>query len=349
MGRNKKFITLAIPLLGKYKVDRRMFATLIGVLCFTIASLLLLSFTRRGELLIIVHDELTYRFGGAALLVPLFIFLLGSHFFQTKKLKFITYNVTIGFMLLSIALMGVLKTGQFGVLMWTNLISDFSVVGAMLLLFVTFLVGIIFFFNTSLDIIVLFLVTVINHANEFVVAKIFGKTVSKKRNTSEFIQDAPAPVMPVPPKPTTAAQQETNDQLHMKAFSSKSYAQWKFPPINLLQDVKDGEADYGDPSRNSDIIERTLESFGIRAQVSEINKGPTVSQYALQIAVGTKLSKITALANDLALALAAKSGMIRIEAPIPGRAMVGIEIPNKKFQTVTLKSMLESEALADRS
>ena len=78
------------------------------------------------------------------------------------------------------------------------------------------------------------------------------------------------------------------------------------------------------------------------AQVAEVNLGPAVTQYALEIALGTKLSKITALANDLALALAAPTGQIRIEAPIPGRSLVGVEVPNRTPEFVTLKQMMAS-------
>jgi S-DNA-T family DNA segregation ATPase FtsK/SpoIIIE len=100
---------------------------------------------------------------------------------------------------------------------------------------------------------------------------------------------------------------------------------------------------------NAYTIEKTLDSFGIRTRVSEVNFGPTVTQYAIEITMGTKLSKITALGNDLALALAAPTGQVRIEAPIPGRSLVGIEIPNKKPQIVTLKQLIESSALAEKN
>lgn len=109
-----------------------------------------------------------------------------------------------------------------------------------------------------------------------------------------------------------------------------------------MHDVKQAEADRGDVNKNADIIEKTLDSFGLRARVVELNRGPTVTQYALEIAVGTKLSKITSLGNDLALALAAPTGAVRIEAPIPGRSLVGIEIPNIRSQIVTLKQMISS-------
>jgi len=88
-----------------------------------------------------------------------------------------------------------------------------------------------------------------------------------------------------------------------------------------------------------------LESFGITAHVTEVNLGPAVTQYALEIALGTKLSKVTALSNDLAMALSAPTGQIRIEAPIPGRNLVGVEIPNRSLEFVTLKTMLSSELM----
>jgi S-DNA-T family DNA segregation ATPase FtsK/SpoIIIE len=97
--------------------------------------------------------------------------------------------------------------------------------------------------------------------------------------------------------------------------------------------------------QNAATIESVLDSFGIKARVVEVNCGPAVTQYALEISLGTKLSKITALQNDLALALAAPTGQIRIEAPIPGRSMVGIEIPNRTPEFVTLRTMLKSDAL----
>jgi S-DNA-T family DNA segregation ATPase FtsK/SpoIIIE len=90
-----------------------------------------------------------------------------------------------------------------------------------------------------------------------------------------------------------------------------------------------------------------LESFGITARVVEVNLGPAVTQYALEVALGTKLSKITALERDLALALAAPTGTIRIEAPIPGRSLIGIELPNKSAEFVSLKKMLQADSIQE--
>jgi S-DNA-T family DNA segregation ATPase FtsK/SpoIIIE len=95
----------------------------------------------------------------------------------------------------------------------------------------------------------------------------------------------------------------------------------------------------GDVRENSVIIKRTLQNFDISVEMAEVNIGPTVAQYTLKPAEGVKLSRITALSNDLSMALATPS--IRIEAPIPGRPLVGIEIPNEKRTKVGLKSLLE--------
>lgn len=120
---------------------------------------------------------------------------------------------------------------------------------------------------------------------------------------------------------------------------------WQYPPLTLLNDKPGVKADRGNVKEKAGIIEKTLSSFGIKAQVVEVNLGPAVTQYALDISEGTKISKITSLQNDIALALAAPTGMVRIEAPIPGKSLVGIEVPNYSPSMVTLKSMLTSTVM----
>jgi S-DNA-T family DNA segregation ATPase FtsK/SpoIIIE len=117
-----------------------------------------------------------------------------------------------------------------------------------------------------------------------------------------------------------------------------SIQDYTFPPLDLLEEDK-GVPASGDIKQNMTIIERTLENFGIPVEMGEVNVGPTVTQYTLRPASGVKLSKITALHRDISLALAAHP--IRIEAPIPGRSLVGIEIPNKAATLVRLRNMLE--------
>jgi len=109
------------------------------------------------------------------------------------------------------------------------------------------------------------------------------------------------------------------------------------PPLSLLEEDQ-GKPNTGDIKANANIIKRTLLNFGIEVEMDEITVGPTVTRYALKPAEGVKLSRIVGLQNDLALSLAAHP--IRIEAPIPGKSLVGIEIPNKSKSIVGLATLL---------
>jgi DNA segregation ATPase FtsK/SpoIIIE, S-DNA-T family len=111
------------------------------------------------------------------------------------------------------------------------------------------------------------------------------------------------------------------------------------PPLTLLEKDK-GKPETGDIKANANIIKRTLANFGITVEMDEISIGPSVTRYALKPAEGVKLAKIVALNNDLALALAAHP--IRIEAPIPGKSLVGIEVPNVAKTMVGLGTILSS-------
>ncbi len=121
---------------------------------------------------------------------------------------------------------------------------------------------------------------------------------------------------------------------------------FRLPPIELLE-KETGKPSSGDIVANANIIKRTLQNFGIEVEMDEVNVGPAVTQFTLKPAEGVKLSRIMALHNDLSLALAAHP--IRIEAPIPGRSLVGVEIPNKGFALVRMKNMLESSEFGKRS
>ncbi|MFA5961573.1 MAG: DNA translocase FtsK 4TM domain-containing protein [Parcubacteria group bacterium] len=124
----------------------------------------------------------------------------------------------------------------------------------------------------------------------------------------------------------------------------KSKAKWKFPPVDILEKAS-GVAKGGDVDLNAQLIEDALRNFGIEVERGEIKTGPSVTQYSFRPAVGVKIAKILALQNDLSLALAAP---IRIEAPIPGKSMIGIEVPNKSSSLVRLRSILESKDFKNR-
>ncbi|MCD4693849.1 DNA translocase FtsK 4TM domain-containing protein, partial [bacterium] len=116
-------------------------------------------------------------------------------------------------------------------------------------------------------------------------------------------------------------------------------------PLNLLN-KKTGKPNSGDMKHNEMVIQRTLENFGIPVEMGDVEVGPSVTQYTLKPSAGIKLSRITNLSNDLALSLAAHP--IRIEAPIPGKSLVGIEVPNKVKAVVTLRQVLASKEFKTR-
>lgn len=124
-----------------------------------------------------------------------------------------------------------------------------------------------------------------------------------------------------------------------EALTMASDPDWNLPGFDLLEN-KQYKADAGDIKHNAQLIKDTLHDFKINVEMEEANVGPKVTQYTLKPPAGVRLSKITALDGSLALNLGAEA--IRIEAPIPGKRAVGIEVPNKKAAKVTLRSVLEA-------
>jgi len=130
---------------------------------------------------------------------------------------------------------------------------------------------------------------------------------------------------------------EESEKADIKKPASENKGNYILPPLDLLN-KNEAAPTSGNIKENSMIIKNTLENFGIPVEMAEVNVGPTVTQYAFKPAEGVKLSKITTLSNNLALALAAHP--IRIEAPIPGKSLVGIEVPNKVRSIVTLRNLI---------
>jgi len=129
-----------------------------------------------------------------------------------------------------------------------------------------------------------------------------------------------------------------------EARLSKKDPNWKFPNLNLLNGSF-SKPTSGDIQAKANNIQKTLANFGIEVEMSDVNVGPTVTQYTLKPLEGVKLSRITALQNDLALSLAAHP--VRIEAPIPGKSLVGIEVPNEGIALVRLRELMESSDFRD--
>lgn len=150
-------------------------------------------------------------------------------------------------------------------------------------------------------------------------------------NNKDDIEEEQKEVSPL--KPKREAEPEILSIQPKRQFSLKYVA----PPLDLLEDDK-GTPSSGDVKANANIIRRTLQNFGIDVEMFEVNVGPSVTQYTLKPAEGIKLSRIMALQSDLSLALAAHP--LRIEAPIPGKSLVGIEVPNRSIALVGLRSLI---------
>jgi S-DNA-T family DNA segregation ATPase FtsK/SpoIIIE len=145
------------------------------------------------------------------------------------------------------------------------------------------------------------------------------------------------------PSLRNAAQKMTPEQEHA-ALTTVSDPDWQYPPLTLLSDKQD-KADAGNVTANAEIIKDTFANFNIDVELEGANVGPRVTQYTIKPPTGVKLTKLTGLDNNLALDLAAHS--IRMEAPIPGKRAVGIEVPNVKAATVTVHGLLSSQEWSD--
>lgn len=125
------------------------------------------------------------------------------------------------------------------------------------------------------------------------------------------------------------------------AAPSPAAKPYRLPPLSLLAKPSGGRGgDAGDSSESRRKLEATLESFGVRAKVLDVVRGPAVTRYEVQPATGVKVSRIVGLTDDIALALAAKD--IRMEAPIPGKSAIGIEVPNTEVSVVTMREVMET-------
>nr|MBP6994466.1 DNA translocase FtsK [Candidatus Woesebacteria bacterium] len=256
---------------------------------------------------------------------------------------------------------------NFGQAFQTALFEGFTGLGGRIIFTILLAVGVVLFFDVEPQMIVTAvlaflksLTTMTQEADEkqkdefikdkkAISAKDTATVIPKQPTIDEFISDGKHPknksVKPELPMPTKKPPLPS-DTMTVNPISQSQKMMWIHPPLELLQDIT-SPADRGDTQANAAIIESTLRSFGIRARVAEVNPGPTVTQYALEVAVGTNISEIVKKSSNLALALASTTGTVRIEAPIPGRSLVGIEIPNRKAELVTIKRLLQSRVFQE--
>ncbi len=332
----------------RLKLKKDAIFSIAYIFLFCLALLIILSFTRQGPILGELNSMLVKAFGWGTIFLVFFLLLSGL--MLTKfEVPWSQPGVLVGGALMVSSLMALTKAGAAGKMIFTQVAGLITGLGAYLVLSAAALVGFVVFFNTSFDQIILSVTDFLRLRK--------GEVGKDKKKLPQFIQEK------FPPRPllsknellaasakelsrSSAAETEELPEAAINVPGAQSEV-WNYPPLSLLSDSMGGKADRGDVKTNAATIERTFDSFGISARVKEVNDGPAVTQYAIEVALGTKLSKITGLANDLALALAAPTGQIRVEAPIPGRSLVGIELPNRSAEFVTLKQILASQPMKD--
>ncbi len=321
------------------KLKKGTVYSIVQVFFFALTGLILISFSRRGIILVRFNDLLMGYFSWATFFLP-FIFLSFALLVAKVKNPLGQPNVVIGILLFFVSIVTLGRAGVVGRLAWGGASSLITSAGAFIVLLGTTLVGLIILFNTSFEQVIEIIGAILGQGRKYLLGdKVFSK--AGPRGPLKVSGGAPPPAVPRRPEPGVALEQKLVSNVPGEEKV------WKYPSIDLLSDVESGKANRGDIKGNAATIEKTLESFGITARVVEVNLGPAVTQYALEVALGTKLSKITSLERDLALALSAPTGTIRIEAPIPGRNLVGIELPNISPELVPLRRLMESEAMRD--
>lgn len=252
--------------------------------------------------------------------------------------------------------------GMVGYYLGGTMIDLFSVFGALLMAIGLLVIGLVIIFNTSLE----ELGAVASKVGQPLISssKNLVAMLRRNKNTEEEAEPALAAEAETDEDSGTyKINQPVNDRVEIEVVDdeekksdvvsktttstdegeSVDVPPFELPTLSLLSDKQEVAADRGDIEKNAAVIEKTLDSFGVQARVAEVNLGPAVTQYALNLAEGTKITKITSLQNDLALALAAPTGSVRIEAPIPGKKLVGIEVPNYTATLVTMRNALMSE------
>lgn len=339
MPRVKKS-KLASPL----NLEKKTIKSILGFGLLATALLLALSFFTETALLLSIREYLYNLFGAGIVVIPPYALIAALSLFQIKT-RIQKTNIIFGTLAACLSVLSLIApfseslSGIFGTSVWTLFKSFVTPVGAFFILIFTFFVALIITTNTSISDIFAAISTLRAKLASFFKFLSFAKGTPKRPLIPTAIQNKSNQDKPrnISPDAVLAPSVVVN--------SPGENRLWQYPPLSLLSDSKGGLANRGNLKQNAQTIEKTLESFGISAKVVEVNPGPTVTQYGLEIPMGTKLSKILTLQNDLALALATSTGNVRIEAPIPGKSLVGIEIPNISPETVTLKSVLASETL----
>ena len=326
---------------------------ILGILSVVLTLLLLLAaFGKGGPVGDMLYRGLSFLFGIGYYLIPIVFLLLAISLFRAHEKNF-ALPQTLGsvlFFFSSLGLVSIAFTTQGGVvgdIISKPLLSLFAPALSVIILLALIIISLLVIFDTSIKIDFLNLIR-----------KIF-KRKEPQEDEEGFLPVENAAMQNAVEKVAaeTAIPAEQKEPLVKKFFGKSDENEgfvpmiarrtgkaWTPPPLSLLEKDR-GKPGVGDIKANANLIKRTLQNFGIVVEMDEISIGPSVTRYALKPAEGVKLSKILGLQNNLELALAAHP--VRIEAPIPGKSLVGIEVPNLAKSTIGLGSLLAEREYSD--
>ncbi len=332
---------------------------IITIVVFLVAFLSILSlFNLAGPFGRGLNYGLGFLFGWADWLFIIILLLVGYFLLrsQSHRLKFVTY---LGLFLLILAITGLLnflvqdytfseisKTGIGGGSLGFGAGYLFSTFlgfwGSLGVLIAMMIIGLFISFNTSFK-------DISARARSFglLKEKIIPPTPQEEEDEEEFVpEEILNTEKEAPLEPEEIIETDKSTEMGTEASEPSRRPRKKIViPMDLLT-RSNTKPDSGDIDANTQKIKKTFENFGIEVTMGEVNVGPTVTQYTLRPAEGVRLAQVLTLQNDLALALAAHP--IRMEAPIPGKSLVGIEVPNQSISIVKVRDVLESPAYTRR-
>jgi S-DNA-T family DNA segregation ATPase FtsK/SpoIIIE len=343
--------------------ERSMFWPWLLIVTFVLVAILILAgaFNSGGPLPVGLYEAVESAFGYAAFLMPVvlvyFAFHKGKH--EEKRMPFLRGLSIVSLLVAASALMHTIFVtpadditgseaigghgGALGAVLGGGLLSAFDKIPASIVFGILTILAFMWAFSIPFSYLYSWIkrperekdedLETLNEAHKF------------KINRPEPVEEPIA--APVAERKAlrlgtmrNSAARMTPEENHT-ALTIQADPNWIFPGIKLLEQKQD-KADAGDVEGNAQIIKDTFDNFNIPVEMEGANVGPRVTQYTLKPPTGVKLTKITALDNNLALDLAATS--IRIEAPIPGKRLVGIEVPNVKAATVRMSGVMNSTA-----
>ncbi len=303
-----------------------------------------------------LYKWLAWLLGVGYLLLPLSLILLAALIFKSFDRRFGTaqFASMLVFLLAGLGLISIAFPGKGGVIgggIANPIMAAVDAVAAVIFLFAFLIASLVVAFNVHLGLLMAHIRDLFfGEQNEE-----FGATPLEDVPVTGLPQEDSTPAAPIAQEEASQAASSGIAGFFKKGEEGDLSSQGGFPiiaatgsaytppPLSILAKNK-GKPEVGDVKANMNIIKRTLQNFGIHVEMDEASIGPTVTRYAMKPAEGVRLSKIVALQSNLELALAASP--VRIEAPIPGKSLVGIEVPNIARTTLGLAPLVGDEAFA---